>query len=55
MLSDLIDDVDSMHIGSTVSDARRRFIDTFVALDAFDTYLRVEFIDVIVAFVVFRG
>ena len=54
MLSDRVYDVDSMHVSGAISDARCGFINTLVALDAFDANLRVEFIDVIVAFMIFR-
>lgn len=54
MFSDLVYDVDSVNIGCAISYARRGFIDALVSLDAFDAHLRVEFIDVIVAFVIFR-
>lgn len=56
VLSNLVDDVDSMDLGGTVGNARSRFVDAFVSLDAFYANLSVEFIDVIVAFMIFgRG
>jgi hypothetical protein len=53
VFSDLVDDVDSVHVGCTVGDAWGCFIDAFIALDTFDANLGVEFVDVIVALVVF--